>query len=214
MEGKDKLVENTTSQLKKSLINFNFFETDIRRRVSGEFYISHDPQDQITIENDARQHTELWRNNKSVKIALNIKELGYEKDLLDFLKVEKVTGQVFLFDYELLGAEPQKYINDIKRMEPEIKLATRVSDRNEPVSRALGLTGADIIWLDEFDSLWVKQEDIAALKSAGKTVYCIAPDLHNFSDDETKQRFKDFTDWGADGICTDYALLLKETLAQ
>jgi hypothetical protein len=38
--------------------------------------------------------------------------------------------------------------------------------------------------------------------------------LHNFPLDQTLQRFKDFTAFGADGICTDYPLLLKQTLAE
>ncbi len=213
-QGKDKLLENTVSQLKKALVNFNFFETDIRRLVSGEFYISHDPQTTITIENDARLHTELWRSNPDVKIALNVKELGYEKDLVDFLKVEGVINQVFLFDFdiEFLGAEPVSYIKKIQEMEPALRCAIRVSDHNEPVKRAVEMKTAPIVWLDEFDSLWVTEHDIKILKSAGKTVYCIAPDLHNFSPEETTKRFKDFIAWGADGICTDFAMELKELL--
>ncbi len=212
-EGKNKPSENTVSQLQLALADFSFFETDIRRLVSGEFYISHDPQNTLTFQNDARKHAELWRGDPNIKIALNIKELGYEKDLLDFLKTENVLGQIFLFDYELLGAEPQKFVNNIQKLEPTVKLAARVSDRNEPIDRALSIKGADIIWLDEFDSLWVRQGDIEQLKAAGKVVYCIAPDLHDFSEEDMKKRFSDFTAWGADGICTDYALLLRDFLA-
>jgi glycerophosphoryl diester phosphodiesterase len=212
-QGKNKETENTLSQLKFALNEFVFFETDIRRLPSGEFYISHDPQNILTEENNAIQHAKFWKSNNA-KIALNIKELGYEKDLVEFLKAQEVIGNIFLFDFdiEFLGIEPQSYINSIHQYEPKLECAVRVSDRMESVERALQIKNSKIIWLDEFDSLWVKQEDIQVLKNAGRIVYCIGPDLHNFSLAETESRFKDFIKWKVDGICTDYSLLLRRIL--
>jgi len=213
LNGKER-PDNKLSQLKAALTaGFSFFETDIRRLKTGEFYISHDPQDSITSENDAKLHMALWRES-GAQIALNIKELGYEEDLVAFLKEQDVTAQVFLFDFdiEFIGAEPQSYINSIHALDPELRCAVRISDHNEPVERAIAIKGSSIIWIDEFDSLWVTQQDMQALKAAGKTVYCIAPDLHGFGHEQVVQRFKDFTAWGADGICTDFALELKEFL--
>jgi len=215
LAGKNSKNENTLSQLKDSLKFFNFFETDIRRLASGEFYISHNEQTVLTPENDAVAHTALWKN-KGAKIALNIKELGYEQQLVEFLRKQQVVNNLFLFDFdiEFLGAELQSYINNIHSLEPGLRCAVRVSDHNETIERALAISGSKIIWLDEFDSLWANNEDIQKLKDAGKTVYCIAPDLHNFSQGQMEKRFHDFIAWEVDGICTDYPLQLKQILAQ
>ncbi len=213
-EGKNKEKENTLSQIKYALEKgFNFFETDIRRLPSGEFYISHDPQSAITEENNAVEHLKVWKAS-GTRIALNIKELGYEKELVDFLKQYEVVENCFLFDFdiEFLGAEPNSYIEKIYSLEPTLKCAVRVSDHSETVERALGIAASNIIWLDEFDSLWVNEGHIKKLKDAGKVVYCIAPDLHNFTHEQTLARFKDFIAWQADGICTDFAEDLKNII--
>ncbi len=207
-------VDNLFSQLEACVENgFTFFETDIRRLPSGEFYISHDEQKIITEENDANRHLAFWKA-KGLNVALNIKELGYDEALVRFLEKHDVIGQVFLFDFDIdfLGAAPQSYINNIHRLNPDLACAVRISDRNESIDRAMSVKNFKIIWLDEFDSLWVKAEDMERLKLAGKTVYCVAPDLHGFEHDKVVQRFKDFTQWKADGICTDYGLELREFL--
>ena len=207
-------VDNLFSQLETCFEEgFMFFETDIRRLASGEFYISHDAQQVITAENDAKRHLAFWKK-KGLVIALNIKELGYEEALVRFLEQQGVVEQVFLFDFdiEFLAAEPQSYINRIHKLNSNLACAVRVSDRKEPAERALAVKDYKIIWLDEFDSLWVRQEDISLLKEMDKTVYCVAPDLHGMDHEKMVQRFRDFTEWGADGICTDYGLELREFL--
>jgi len=215
LEGKNKQTENTATQLNTASKYGGFFETDIRRLPSGEFYISHDSQSILTAENDARIHATRWKESTS-HIALNIKDLGYEADLVNFLEEQGVVDNVFLFDFEIefLGAEPQSYINTITSLNSELRCAVRVSDHNETVERALSISGSNIIWLDEFDSLWTSEEDVKKLKSAGKIIYCISPDLHGFSLEEAQKRWVDFISWGVDGICTDYPLLLKEILPQ
>lgn len=212
--GKSRQQENTLSQLNRSLsMGFNFFETDIRRLPNGKFYISHDLKIKITLENDAILQAMQWKES-GARIALNIKELGYERELINFLKEQDVLENVFLFDFdiEFLDAEPKEYITRIAQMEPKLECAVRVSDHIESVNRAKEISQARIVWLDEFDGPWAKLSDIESLKSAGKTVYCIAPDLHGFSFEETVRRFSDFIAWDADGICTDYAEELKKII--
>ncbi len=215
LDGKNELAENTLSQLRRAVGNCRFFETDIRRLPSGEFYISHDPRRKPDAEHDALEHTKIWKE-QFCEIALNIKELGYEQDLVEFLKIQGVLSNVFLFDFDLevLGADPQNYIDRIHQLAPELECAVRVSDRNETVLRALEVKESRIIWLDEFDSFWSKRQDLKELKEAGRLVYCISPDLHNFSLEDTQKRWQDFIFWQADGICTDYPLLLKGILSK
>lgn len=124
-----------------------------------------------------------------------------------------VLNQVFLFDMELLETQVGQTAQLFRRLSPNIKLAARVSDRGEPIDRALSIESADIIWLDEFDSLWITEEDIFRLKSASKTIYAISPEIHGFSIKDVKNRWFDFYTWCVDGICTDYAEHFAKELA-
>ena len=40
-------------------------------------------------------------------------------------------------------------------LHPTIRLAARVSDRGESIERALGISVASVIWLDEFDGPFI-----------------------------------------------------------
>lgn len=213
-EGVDKACENTLNATRHCLEQGWGIETDIRRAPDGRFYISHDPVD-LTDNNHADKFLDLFRRHPKTVIALNVKELGYEDELLRYLGQWDVIakGQLFLFDMELLELVPGSTAALFRRLNPEIHLAARVSDRGEPVERALEIESAQIIWLDEFDRLWAKAADIRRLKAAGKTVYAISPEIHGFSLEEMRRRWKQFHAWGIDGICTDYSALLAQGLA-
>ena len=75
------------------------------------------------------------------------------------------------------------------------------------------MSEASIIWLDEFDSLWIKKVDIQRLKRSGKTIYAISPEIHGFSLVEMELRWRQFFQWGINGICTDYPAKLVKVLA-
>jgi hypothetical protein len=144
---------------------------------------------------------------------MNIKELGYEVDLVHYLKARNLLSQVFLFDMELLEQNPGQTASLLRSVNQDLRIATRISDRAEPVDRALSIDFADIVWLDEFDSLWLQADDIRRLKQAGKIIYAISPEIHGFSFDDMKRRWIDFCDWGVDGICTDYGFALASHLS-
>jgi hypothetical protein len=179
-------------------------ETDIRRTHDGQFYISHDPGERTSL-NHADAFCALFRRYPETTIALNVKELGYEDDLIRYLATQKILHQVFLFDMELLEAMLGETAARFRRLDPRIRLAGRVSDRNESIQRALDIQPVSIIWLDEFDRLWATETDIRRLKLASKQVYAISPELHGFTLADMRQRWEQFYAWGVDGICTDYA---------
>ncbi len=146
-------------------------------------------------------------------VALNIKELGQEEPLLDLLNAFSILEQVFLFDFELLEKIPGQTAAYVRSLNPNIKLAARVSDRHrESPSQAISISCASIIWLDEFDSLWVNEEVVRQMKLSGKTIYAISPEIHGFSRTKTEARWLDFQKWGVDGICTDYPMDAREIL--
>lgn len=203
-KGPDRLRENTLPAVRYCLEHGWGIETDIRRAPDGRFYLSHEPAE-LTSVNQADAFCELFRRFPAATIALNIKELGYEVDLLKYLAEQGIINNIFLFDMELLEPSPGRTTALLRRLNGGIKLAARASDRDEPIERALQVREADIIWLDEFDRFWIDENDMRRLKSAGKTVYVISPEIHGFSIEDMKRRWRDFADWGMDGICTDYA---------
>lgn len=205
--GPQKETENTPEAISYCLSQGWGVETDIRRDEKGLFYIAHD-KTRLTPQNDANLHCRAWKGHPKAVIALNIKELGYEDALADFLQAQGVLDQVFLFDMEFLEAKPGSTARYWEAKYPLLRLAVRVSDRAEPIERALHIEAADIVWLDEFDRLWATEKDIGLLKSNGKIIYAISPELHGFGLDTMKRRWLEFSQWGVDGICTDYPSLI------
>lgn len=183
-------------------------ETDIRRAADGRFYISHDPLSAPDASLLAEGFFEAIRAFPNAVLALNVKELGYEDALVAFLEAQGVLAQTFLFDMELLEATPGSTAQRFRRLDSTIKLAARISDRGEPIERALAIEVASVIWLDEFDGPHFTQHDVRRLKKAGRTVYAVSPDLHQAPPDETRARWMHFIRWGVDGICTDYPAAL------
>lgn len=210
-KGIDRAIENSIPAIRYCLEQGWGVETDIRRAPDGRFYISHDPAifDEAR---DADPFFTLFRRFPSAPIALNVKELGYEGDLLAYLRRQSVLDQVFLFDMELLEEVPGRTADLLRSINPCVKVAARVSDRGEPIERALRIRSAQVIWLDEFDRLWATEADLRRLKSAGKIVYAISPEIHGFSLEEMRRRWHQFHSWGVDGICTDYSSMLAEKL--
>lgn len=211
-EGISKSEENTLPAVRYCLERGWGVEIDIRRATNGMFYVSHDPS-ALNDANHADAFCELIRRYPGAIIALNVKELGYEADLLEYLTQQGISSQVFLFDMELLEGHPGQSARLFRQLDPGIRLAARVSDRDEPIDRALSIEQADIIWVDEFDRLWITEVDVHRLKSAGKMVYAISPEIHGFTLEQMYQRWRQFYDWGVDGICTDYAVKLARRIA-
>jgi glycerophosphoryl diester phosphodiesterase len=202
--GPDPAGENTLATVRACLERGWGVETDIRRDAAGRFYIAHDPAP-WTPANDADAFCTLWRAHAGT-IALNMKELGYEAELVAYLAAQAVRATLFLFDMELIEPVAGETARQLRRLDAELALAARVSDRGESIARALDITVASVIWLDEFDGPWATEGDIARLKFAGKTVYAVSPELHGGGRDVAVRRWREFAAWGVDGICTDYAL--------
>jgi glycerophosphoryl diester phosphodiesterase len=212
LNGIDHSTENSCAMIRASLEAGFGIETDIRRDASGELYISHDPA-ALTEDNNANAHAQLWAQFPDCEIALNVKELGYPEQLVEFLHRHQLIQQVFLFDFELLESTPGETAATIHAMDPGIRLAARVSDRyGESIEQAASITAASIIWLDEFDSLWVTADVVARLKDLARIVYAISPEIHGFSMAVTETRWRQFQDWGVDGICTDYPVRAREVV--
>ncbi|MBI4063343.1 MAG: hypothetical protein HY401_03460 [Elusimicrobia bacterium] len=201
--------ENSLSALDRALAQGFSIETDIRKSGSGKFYISHD-RAAWTGASDAAAYCRSWRRYPDRPVFLNIKELGYEVELLRFLEDQGVIGQVRLFDMELLEKRKGKTLKLFRKLHASVGLLTRVSDRGEEINEGLGRAEAGGVWLDEFDRPWAGRREIRQIQRSGKKIYAVSPELHGFGLEAARRRWRDFLEWGADGICTDYPLELAQ----
>lgn len=209
--GPDALAENTAGAVRAALANGWGLELDVRRGPRGVFYFSHDPR-QTDDPSPADDVCGAIRRHPSATVALNVKELGYERELLEYLDRQRVLRQMVLFDMELIEPVPGLTAQLFHGHHPAVRIAARVSDRGEGVERALSIAAASVIWLDEFDLLWATDADVRRLRDAGRTVYAVAPDLHGAPFERTRERCLEFAAWGVSAICTDYPASLQRVL--
>ncbi len=205
--------ENSATAIRHALSQGFGIEIDIRRDARGRFYVSHDPRstaDGAPAEDVMR----LLRAHPGAMAAINVKELGYEAELLQFLDAQGVLGQAFLFDMELIEPHAGETARHLRILHPRVRLAARVSDRGESIERALAIPSASIIWLDEFDGAWVTEADVRRLKQAGRLVIAVSPELHGAGPEATGNRWADFMAWGVDGLCTDFPSAFSQVAAR
>ncbi len=203
VRGPEPARENSLELIEEALALGFGVETDVRYSASHGLYVSHDtaePQRGALLS----AHAELWRRYAGALVALNVKELGREALLVQSLRAMRVSERVFLFDMELIEPRPGETARLYRSLDASVAIAARVSDRGEPVQRALSIEVAQAIWLDEFDGPWATSDTVRELKQAGKTVYAVSPELHGRSMREASARWRDFARWGVDGICTDW----------
>ena len=167
--GPNPATENTVSAVQQALASGWGIEIDIRSDPNGRFYISHDPRSSAN-ECPAGDVLRLLRAHRGATVAINVKELGYEAELLRYLDGWGVLEQSFLFDMELLERRAGDTARRMRRLHPGVRLAARVSDRGESLERALSVTDASVVWMDEFDRHWCTEADVRRLKSAGRAI--------------------------------------------
>ncbi len=201
--GPDRLAENTAGAVRASLANGWGLELDIRRSPNGAFYFSHDAQARPD-PSSADAVCAAIRQHPTATLALNVKELGYERELIAYLERQRIVAQTVLFDMELIERVPGQTAALFRCLHPSIRIAARVSDRGESLDRALAISFASVVWLDEFDVLWATESDVRLLRDAGRTVFAVAPDLHGAPFARTSERCLEFAAWGVAAICTDY----------
>jgi glycerophosphoryl diester phosphodiesterase len=211
--GPDHATENSPSAFRAALSRGWGLEIDVRHLNGGGLYISHDARAGLSI-GTADECFETIRQHPGATIAVNVKEIGREAELLSELARHGVLDQCFLFDMELVEAHRGETARIFRRLNHAVVLAARVSDRDEPVDGALTDSQARVVWLDEFDGPWCSQDDVRRLKAAGKTVYAVSPDLHGGPVEQAQRRWIDFFNWNVDGICTDYPAELQTALAR
>jgi glycerophosphoryl diester phosphodiesterase len=206
--------ENSLAACERALAEGFGLETDLRRDSTGAFYISHDAHPRSP-QNALEKYTELFQRHPGAELAINVKELGYEAELISLMNSGRLGERSFYFDFELLEPKtPGAAQRKIKSLPHSagVRLASRLSDRNEPLAQCLSIP-AEIVWGDEFDRLWLTEAEARAVKKAGCLLYMISPEIHGFDLSTTRKRWADFKAWGVDGLCTDFSLEAREFFA-
>jgi len=211
VDGSKPALENSLAAMQRALELSFGIETDLRRDSQKRFYIAHDPQPR-TAQNDFAPFAALFRKFSDRTIAMNVKELGYEADLIQLQLSGDLGEKTFYFDFELLEPKnpggAQRLIQKLPDGE-KISTASRLSDRGELLGQCLSIPG-NVVWADEFESLWLTQKEVEAVHAAGRKFYAISPELHGFDESARLKRWQDFKNWKIDGLCTDYALSARE----
>lgn len=211
INGPEPRLENSLKATRLALESGFGIETDLRRDAARGFYIAHDPQP-WTQPNDFSQFAALFQAHPERTIAMNVKELGYENDLIALQRTGKMGRCSFYFDFELLEPETPGRTQRIIAELPggrEVAMAARLSDRRETLEQCLSIP-ARVVWADEFDSLWLTRDHVEAVHAAGRLFYAISPELHGFGENDRLRRWREFKAWGIDGLCTDYALSARD----
>lgn len=211
LAGPDSAQENTLASCEEALAQGFGLETDLRRAAGGAFYIAHDPQPR-TAANDFDAYARLFQRWPDRVIAMNVKELGYEAELIALQAAGALGERAFYFDFELLQPAAPGAAQRALRALPggdATPLAARLSDRGESLAQCLAIP-AEVVWADEFDTLWLRPEHVEQVHAAGRAFYAISPELHGFSETERLRRWEDFRAWGIDGLCTDFALAARD----
>jgi glycerophosphoryl diester phosphodiesterase len=211
LTGPQPALENSFAATERALELGFGLETDLRRDPQNRFYIAHDPQP-WTAGNDLVKFVALFRKFSNRIIAMNVKELGYEKDLIALQASGNLGESPFYFDFELLEPKTPGRVQRLIQQLPggeRTALAARLSDRGESLAQCLAIP-ARIVWADEFDSLWLTRREVEAVHAAGRKFYAISPELHGFDEAARLKRWQQFKNWQIDGLCTDYALSARD----
>jgi hypothetical protein len=203
--------ENRLPAIREALALGWGVEIDIRRAADSRFYISKDPRPSA----DGRLADELcalFRRHPGATVAVNVREIGGERELLSYLQAQEVLGQSFLVDTVSGHGDTVRVADRFRQVDPNARVATCVSDRHGSIADVLSLETASIVWIDEVDRRWFTENDVRCLKEAGHQVYVVSPDLHGLSIAHARRRWTRWCQWNVDGVCTAYPALLQSLM--
>ncbi len=150
-------------------------ETDLRRDAAGAFpHPSHDAKPR-TADNALEAYTALFHQYPDAELAINVKELGYEKELIELMRSGRLGGRSFYFDFELLepktAGAAQRKIKSLPHGDA-VPRRVRVSViAIEPLAQCLGIPGRSRFGAMNSDKLWMTEKDAHAVRAAGSVCF-------------------------------------------
>lgn len=185
--------QNTEKAFIKSLKNNYGIETDLRDQ-NEDIVISHDFPNNNSMK--FIDFLEIYsKYNKCSKLALNIKSNGLQTKLKKYLDIYKIKDY-FVFDMSIPDTIP--YIS--KKM----NVFSRLSEYEETCCFQDDIKG---IWIDEFNSHWIKTELLTKFVNLHKSICIVSPELHNRTYQKEWENYRRFEKkYGKNklAICTDH----------
>ena len=205
-------IENTLESFQKAIeLGVNAIELDVQKSKDGKLIIIHDDNlkkvfskdvfvNQATLK-ELKQSTEnkiptLEEALKTIgrkveKILIELKEVGYEKKVLEIVKKEKLKDRVIIISFH------EQALSNVRKLDKEIETGLIYSKYKNPVDAALKLNAQYLIPLYRFTH--TRDVEKAHKNNLKVIVWTI----------NTKQEVKEYIAKGVDGIATDKPDILK-----
>lgn len=199
-------IENTLESFQKAIeLGVNAIELDVRKSKDGKLVIIHDdnlkkafgkdiPVNQATLkelkqlaENKIPTLEEALKTigRKVEKILIELKEVGYEKKVLEIVKKEKLKDRVIIISFH------EQALSNVKKLDKEIETGLIYSKYKNPVDAALQLNAQYLVPLYRFTH--TRDVEKAHKNNLKVIVWTI----------NSKQEVKEYIAKGVDGIATD-----------
>jgi glycerophosphoryl diester phosphodiesterase len=199
-------IENTLESFKRAIeLGANAVELDVRKSKDGKLIVIHDDNlkrvfgkdiliNQATLK-ELKQLTEdkiptldnalKFIDKKVEKILVELKEVGYENEVLDAIEKEKLKGRVIIVSFH------EQALANVRKLDKEVETGLIYTKYRKPVDGALKLNAQYLVPLYKF--VHTKDIEDAHKNNLRVIVWTI----------NTKQEVKAYTAKGIDGIASD-----------
>ena len=199
-------IENTLESFKKAIeLGVNAIELDVQKSKDGKLIIIHDDNlkkvfskdvfvNQATLK-ELKQSTEnkiltleealKTIDRKVEKILIELKEVGYEKKVLEIVKKEKLKDRVIIISFH------EQALSNVRELDKEIETGLIYSKYQNPIEAALKLNAQYLVPLYKFTH--TRDVEKAHKNNLKVIVWTI----------NTKQEVKEYIAKGVDGIASD-----------
>ena len=199
-------IENTLESFQKAIeLGVNAIELDVRKSKDGKLIVIHDDNLKKVFSKDVfvnqatlkglKQSTEnkiptleealKTIDRKVEKILIELKEVGYEKKVLEIVKKEKLKDRVIIISFH------EQALSNVKKLDKEIETGLIYSKYQNPVEAALQLNAQYLVPLYRFTH--TRDIEKAHKNNLKVIVWTI----------NTKQEVKEYIAKGVDGIASD-----------
>ncbi len=205
-------IENTLESFQKAIeLGVNAIELDVQKSKDGKLIIIHDDNlkkvfskdvfvNQATLK-ELKQSTEnkiptleealKTIDRKVEKILIELKEVGYEKKVLEIVKKEKLKDRIIIISFH------EQALSNVRKLDKEIETGLIYSKYKNPVDTALLLNAQYLVPLYRFTH--TRDVEKAHKNNLKVIVWTI----------NTKQEVKEYIAKGVDGIASDKPDILK-----
>lgn len=199
-------IENTLDSFQKAIeLGVNAIEFDVRKTKDGKLIVIHDDNlkrvfgkdiavNEATLK-ELKQITEdklptldeglQFIDKKVEKILIELKEIGYEKEVLEVVKKEKLHDHVIIVSFH------EDALSEVRKLDSKIETGLIYAKHKNPIAAALKLNARYLVPL--YKLTHTKNIEDAHKNNLEVIVWTI----------NTRQEVKEYRDKGVDGIASD-----------